>query len=373
MDELERRADTAAAAGDYAQALRHLVDLTARDGDTLPICLKTAALQRATGDEAGALATIDRALAISPLDFTALMLRATILYNRDGVAAAGEPYGRALAQAPDPAPAHLAPVLGVARERYGAWQAAESDRLRSVAGQLLDERLGAMIDAAVRLAPPDRAGPTHYCYPGLAETAFHPREGFPWLAALEQATDTIAAELAALLASREPVGTPYIRYPDSAPVAEWRELNHNRDWSAVHLIDHGRVVADHARRCPATMAALAQLPQPTVPGIGPNAMFSLLAPRTHIPPHHGIANTRLVCHLPLVVPPGCWFRVGEERREWERGAAWVFDDTIEHEAMNPTDELRVVLIADVWHPALDGRAREGIGKVMAAGGHIHAL
>ncbi|PPJ40549.1 aspartyl/asparaginyl beta-hydroxylase domain-containing protein, partial [Pseudoxanthomonas sp. KAs_5_3] len=84
----------------------------------------------------------------------------------------------------------------------------------------------------------------------------------------------------------------------------------------------------------------------------PNAMFSLLAPGAHIPPHHGVANTRLVCHLPLIVPDGCSFRVGAETRCWRRGEAFVFDDTIEHEAANESGMLRVVLIFDLWHPGL---------------------
>ncbi len=80
-------------------------------------------------------------------------------------------------------------------------------------------------------------------------------------------------------------------------------------------------------------------------------------PNTRIPPHHGVANTRLVCHLPLIVPEGCWFRVGAETRLWERGRAWVFDDTIEHEALNPSSALRVILIIDIWHPGLTPRSR----------------
>lgn len=372
MEALEQRADAAAAQGNFHEALRLLNDLIG-SSPTLPLHLKAAAMNRALGSEEGAIAAIDRALALSPLDFTALLMRATALYNRDGAEAAGEAYARALAQAPSPAPPHLAPILAVARARHRAWQEGQRDRMRRAAGAHLDARVAAMIDAAVRLSTPDRDGPTHYCYPGLGDTTFHPREAFGWIAALEARTEQIADELAALLAARDALCDPYIRYPDSAPVAEWQELNHNRDWSAIHLIDHGRTVDENARRCPATMAALSLLPQPRIPGIGPNAMFSLLAAHTHIPPHHGIANTRLVCHLPLVVPAGCWFRVGDHRREWVRGQAWVFDDTIEHEAMNPTDHLRVVLIADIWHPALDAATREAVGAVMAAGGQIHAL
>jgi aspartyl/asparaginyl beta-hydroxylase (cupin superfamily) len=108
------------------------------------------------------------------------------------------------------------------------------------------------------------------------------------------------------------------------------------------------------------MALLDGLDQPAIRGAGPNAMFSLLAPNTAIPPHVGVSNCRLVCHLPLVVPDGCWFRVGAETREWRRGEAFLFDDTIEHEAMNPTDQLRVVFIFDVWHPDLGEAEREAV-------------
>ena len=71
-------------------------------------------------------------------------------------------------------------------------------------------------------------------------------------------------------------------------------------------------------------------------------MFSLLAPGAHIPPHTGVANTRLVCHLPLIVPDG--LLVPGRRRDagcGRPGKAWIFDDTIEHEALNPSDALRV--------------------------------
>ncbi|MEO8411193.1 MAG: aspartyl/asparaginyl beta-hydroxylase domain-containing protein, partial [Propionivibrio sp.] len=62
----------------------------------------------------------------------------------------------------------------------------------------------------------------------------------------------------------------------------------------------------------------------------------------------------------------CWFRVGEQRRDWVRGEAFVFDDTIEHEAMNPSDELRVVLIFDVWNPELSPIERDGVAALIAS-------
>jgi aspartyl/asparaginyl beta-hydroxylase (cupin superfamily) len=102
-----------------------------------------------------------------------------------------------------------------------------------------------------------------------------------------------------------------------------------------------------------------------VPGSAPSAFFSTLAPKTLIPPHTGVTNARLVVHVPLIVPPGCWFRVGNERREWKPGEALIFDDTIEHEAWNGSDELRAVLIFDVWNPYLDEKERALVCELLA--------
>jgi aspartyl/asparaginyl beta-hydroxylase (cupin superfamily) len=145
-------------------------------------------------------------------------------------------------------------------------------------------------------------------------------------------------------------------------------LNRSSDWTAIHLLKNGSRIEANALHCPETLALLAQLPQPQIQGASPNAMFSLLRPHTHIPPHVGIANTRLVCHLPLIVPEGCWFRVGAETRPWKRGEAFLFDDSIEHEAMNPTDQLRVVFIFDVWHPDLSKAEREAVAALIGSEG-----
>jgi aspartyl/asparaginyl beta-hydroxylase (cupin superfamily) len=150
------------------------------------------------------------------------------------------------------------------------------------------------------------------------------------------------------------------------PLDQWRPLNRNPDWTAIHLWRNGERVEPNARHCPETLAMLKRMPQPQIDGAGPNAMFSLLAPRTSIPPHVGVNNARLVCHLPLIVPEGCWFRVGAETRYWEPGEAFVFDDTIEHEARNPSDQLRVVFIFDIWHPDLSEIEREAIKALIQA-------
>jgi aspartyl/asparaginyl beta-hydroxylase (cupin superfamily) len=60
--------------------------------------------------------------------------------------------------------------------------------------------------------------------------------------------------------------------------------------------------------------------------------------------------------------------VGATTREWRVGQAFVFDDTIEHEAWNDSDELRVVFIVDLWAPALSAAEREAVAAVISAAG-----
>ena len=190
-----------------------------------------------------------------------------------------------------------------------------------------------------------------YHYPHLAPIEFFDRSEFPWLESLEAATDDIRDEFLGVLRTEEGF-TPYISYPEGVPLNQFAELNNSPRWSAFHLFKSGQRVDANAARCPKTMAVLESAPQPDQPGRTPSAMFSLLKPKTTIPAHVGVSNVRVVTHLALIVPEACSFRVGNEMRQWVPGEAWVFDDTIEHEARNDSDKLRVVLIFDVWHPHL---------------------
>jgi aspartyl/asparaginyl beta-hydroxylase (cupin superfamily) len=95
----------------------------------------------------------------------------------------------------------------------------------------------------------------------------------------------------------------------------------------------------------------------------PTIMFSLLRAGARIAPHTGTHNARLICHLPLIVPPECGFRVGNEVRQWEEGKLLIFDDTIEHEAWNDSAQDRVVLIFDIWRPELSEQERREIAAL----------
>ncbi len=203
-------------------------------------------------------------------------------------------------------------------------------------------------------------------YPMLPAEQFFDRRHFPWLGQLEAATDMIREELLVVLQGDLEEMQPYIQYPPGVPVNQWVELNYSPRWNSYFLWKDGVKDEAHCARCPHTAALLESLPLLRQPGLGPTAMFSVLAPRTHIPPHSGSANTRCLVHLPLILPGPARFRVGNETRDWKMGEAWVFDDTIEHEAWNDADQTRVILILDVWNPYLSGPERELIAAMMSA-------
>lgn len=372
---LVAEADRASAAQDFGRARDLLEQAALARPDDASILLKLAGVARASGRPHVALDAIRRALILAPLDFTALLMRASLLDRLDDPNA-GEAWGQALAQKPaGTLPPQFAAVVAEGERRHTSWRDTRETRLKEamsgVEKQASPEeqaRIARFRSNAVRRTRPFHSEPTHFHFPGLAEREFHPRRLFPWLADLEAQTDTIAAELELVMAAERAELVPYIQYADHVPLRQWRALNHNPDWTAIHLLQNGRRIEANARHCPRTMALLDRIPQPEIAGCSPNAMFSLLAPGTSIPPHNGVANTRLVCHLPLVVPPGCWFRVGEETRLWERGQAFVFDDTIEHEAANPSDALRVVFILDLWHSDLSPIEREAVKALMEAEG-----
>jgi len=194
--------------------------------------------------------------------------------------------------------------------------------------------------------------------PRLPAVTFYDRSLFSWIPELEARTEAIRAEFQAAMNEHLSAFEPYVAYRPGEPVNQWKDLNHSLKWSSLHLWSHGQPQNINLLRCPKTAEALAMVDAASISDMCPNAMFSVLAPHTSIPPHNGETNARLVAHLPLVVPEGCEFRVGFDRRRWTEGEVLVFDDTIEHEASNGSDLPRTVLIFDVWNPLLSAAERD---------------
>ena len=198
--------------------------------------------------------------------------------------------------------------------------------------------------------------PMIFYMPGLPAAPATDRERLPWAAALEEHWHEIRSEYER--AARDlSVMTPYV--PANLQAAEWQKLSGTLDWSAIYLFKESRR-GEHADRFPATLAALEQADLVRVDGVPMEAFFSRLVPGAHIPPHHGLTNTRLTVHLPLIVPDDCAIRVGEEEYRWREGEILAFDDSFEHEAWNRSDSDRVVLIFETHHPDLSPAERRAV-------------
>ena len=133
-----------------------------------------------------------------------------------------------------------------------------------------------------------------------------------------------------------------------------------QDGTVVHVMNqtHPTTIGDNV-----TVGHAAVLHGCTIEDLCLIGMGAILLNGCHIGTGSIVAAGTLVVE-DMIVPPGCGFRVGNETREWKAGEAWVFDDTIEHEAWNESDQLRVILMIDVWNPHLSESERAMVSALL---------
>lgn len=247
------------------------------------------------------------------------------------------------------------------RERYG--DAALVRVERSLAIYFLDQPAN---------IPDPRQKPKFLYFPDITSQPYYPRSLFPWLESLEAATDMVRDELHAVLTGQPALESFLGDVPPNA-MQEMLASSSEREpaWDAYFFHRHGQPHEAHRARCPRTAALLDALPLVRIRAHAPEALFSILSPGTHILPHTGVTNTRLVTHLPLIVPPDCTIRVGGEEHVWQEGRCVTFDDTYEHEAWNRSGQTRAVLIFDNWHPDLSEAERLAVTDLIEAIGDFN--
>ncbi len=313
---------------------------------------------------ADVVTALDRLLASEPRNIPALIQRADCFAAAGDARSASSFYLMAIRSAPPASIPHK-----IARELARAQEACErfardykDYMVRNLAEKGFDParsspRFAESVDIILGQKRIFVQQPKYYYFPGLPQIQFHDRNAFPWFDDVEAATADIRAELEAIV--DEPGAfAPYVQGHANRPKKEEMGMLNNPAWSAYYLWKNGEVVAENAARFPKTMHALRNAPLAHVPNRSPSILFSLLRSGAHIPPHNGLVNTRLICHLPLIVPGKCRFRVGNETRDWVEGKGWAFDDTVEHEAWNGSDRTRVILLFDVWKPELTDEERK---------------
>lgn len=368
---LQQTAAAALQRGEASRA-RDLFSKAAASGQAnAAVWLGLAFACRQLADEEGKINAAEKALQLDPRNVWALLLKGDHLAATGDSRGASAFYSAALKWAPPPqqTPPELRDELRRAqsvRERHA--KEYEDHLCNHMARHGFDaaanRRFAQSIDLLLGKKQLYLQEPLYYYFPELPQIQFYERKKFPWLDALEAATHDIRAELLEIL-KEDGAFSPYIEVDPTRPPVDHHMVN-NADWGAFYLWRNGEKVAENAARCPKTVAALKGAPLTQIKGRCPSVLFSALKARAHIPPHTGFINARLICHLPLIVPGRCEFRVGNDVRLWEEGKAWVFDDSIQHEARNSTDKLRVILLFDIWRPELSAEECALIGTMFEA-------
>ncbi len=324
-----------------------------------------AQAELALGNHAAAEMALDRQLSLAPRDVGALLAKGQLRQHARDDRAAVSFYTTALAQAAvSGIPRGMEGMAAAAQAFIGEAQSAFRQHLDTVmAGGLspaMEEALG-LLRGAREI---DLQRPSLFYYPGLPQRRFYDLAEFGWMEAVLALLPQMQAELAAVTAE-EAADTfaPYVIAADDRPAPN-NPLLGDPAWGAFYFWKDGAPVATNAARCPATMAALAHAPMPMIPGRAPNALWSRLKPGTHIAPHTGMLNTRLICHVPIRTAPNCTLRVGSETRTWEPGVPLIFDDSMEHEARNAGAETRTVLLFEIWRPEVPEDDRAAIARLL---------
>ncbi len=370
----EREAAAALRVGDGAKAreiLEHVVS-TGQAGASSWLGLAVACAQ--TDDIVAALAAVDKSLELEPQNIRAIIFKADHLEQQGESRQAVEFYGRALRLAgqagalPDDVKQGLLraqKACGRKDEEYKSFlmQKLISDGFSPGRG---NRRFQESLDVIFGSKDVFYQQPRRYYFPGLPQIQFYERDQFDWVAAVEAATDDIRAELAPIMNDPSKF-SPYLQSDTEHLNREVENLVDSTDWGALFLWDYGRLVPEAATLFPKTIKALEAAPVPVISGQAPMALFSKLTPGTRIPPHNGFLNTRLICHLPIIVPENCGaLRVGNEERPWVEGELLIFDDSIEHEAWNESDEERVIVLFEIWRPELSDEERGLVTTMLAA-------
>jgi aspartyl/asparaginyl beta-hydroxylase (cupin superfamily)/cytochrome c-type biogenesis protein CcmH/NrfG len=378
-----------ARSGNPTGALALLQELARAEPENPEVLFNLATAFRAIDRVDDALAALEKLLTLEPGNVQALLQKGAVEELQGRTRAAAMTYRTVLQMMPSgfKPPPWMEPLLHQARSvvdaNANALEAFIAQGLQDVRACHADQslrRFDKCVDMMLQKRRIWRQQPTFMYFPELPAIEFYPRADFPWLDRIEAAADDIRAELLDVMSEGSTVLEPYFSGPQGPSAEQWRELGDARRWSVYSFWREGKPFPEHIARCPKTMAALDARPRWDVPGNGPTAMFSVLDARSRIPAHTGPINTRLVVHLALVVPPGCGFRVGSETREWQPGKAFVFDDSINHEAWNDSDLPRAVLIFDIWSPFLSPAERDlvralttRIGEFYGAGADGNAV
>jgi len=371
--DLFQQAIAALQGGIPGQARAILESLIEQGADSASVWGVLALACRDQEDMQAALAAAERSLSHEARNPRAMVVKGDAYYKLGDRQASAAFYREALNQLPKQAqlPADMALEMDRARNRVEALAHDFAEHLSKSIGSLIEDaqedstRMKHTRDLLLGKRQIFYPKPKQIHFPGLPLIEFADPGDFDWIPTVEAAFEDIRSEAEGLLAEQAEFGA-YLTADGSRPAYDLHGLKNSQDWGAFYLWYNGEPVPENQARCPKTTAVMEKLPLVFSGKRCPNVLFSRLKAGSKIPPHNGMINTRLICHLPLIVPTRCGFRVGNDAREWVPGKVWLFDDTVEHEAWNNSDEDRILLIFEVWNPNLSEAEKDFTTRLLEA-------
>ena len=341
-------------AGVARSKFQAIIDMGAAD-DAAWLGLGLAAL--AQSDDETAIHAADQVLERNAQNVRALILKGDGLWQQGDRRSASTFYNLVGALVPDTGmlAEPIAREINRVTSRAEAHRNALSEHLNSVlkgAGPSHDTvRFSQAMDLLLEEKQRFEQEPRAFYFPELPTIQFYDPADLDWARELTAKIGSIVQEFQRVLP--ELTGfRPYIHASGNRPVNPDHPLLNNSDWSAAFLVENGAPDEALCALFPETMQALEAAPLERIPGRGPSILISRLTPGARIDAHKGFLNTRLTCHIPLIVPDDCGIRVGNDTRTWSDGELLIFNDSIDHEAWNNSSEDRYVLIFQVWRPEL---------------------
>jgi len=379
---MERLARLAMQRGDPGRAIEFLRAVLAADPARVPAAIDLAVALVNTDRSEAAASVLEATLAAVPGAATAWLLLGQIRESLDDDFGALKAWYQAVTRAQragewlDAAttPPSLVDVVAHAIERvhvgrrallFGAFEG-----LRQEYGASELKRVDRALTGYLRewnAAPRDpRQRPKFFYFPGLPDDPYHDPFLQPWAERLQAAFPEVRAE--ALRVIDEDRRLPaFIEVPEGVRPGHLAGAASEPSWEALFFYRRGRRFDANHERCPRTSAILESIELCRIAEQAPEILFSVLRPGTHILPHHGVSNVRLVMHLPLIVPRDCALNlVGVGEHHWQEGRLVMFDDTFSHEAWNRSDQTRVVLLMDCWNPHLSAVEKKAVASLVEA-------
>lgn len=137
------------------------------------------------------------------------------------------------------------------------------------------------------------------------------------------------------------------RFHMSASAQSRDSTDDSTDWRVFIMRAYGVTLYRNLAQCPTVADILTRSPDVL------SASFSILGPRTLIPPHRGPFRGVLRGYLVLSMPthrdgtPASVLTIDQSDYRLREGDFVLWDDSFEHAVRNESDEYRVVLLLDV--------------------------